>query len=117
MPAPDSARKIRLLFVCAHNKDRSVTAASLFQDSDQYEARARGVSAKAVVQVTADDLDWADRILVMESKHARRLHREYARLLRNREIEVLDIPDDYNCMDPELVEILATALRPRVPFD
>ncbi|WP_426103361.1 hypothetical protein [Massilia sp. TSP1-1-2] len=40
----------------------------------------------------------------MEEKHKSRLKAEFSRLLEGRVIHVLDIPDDYKYMDPELVE-------------
>ncbi|SFP55470.1 hypothetical protein SAMN05216601_1153 [Ectopseudomonas composti] len=42
----------------------------------------------------------------MEHKHANRLRAEYARLLEHKRLHILDIPDDYRFMDPELVEML-----------
>lgn len=42
----------------------------------------------------------------MEHKHLKRLRAEYARLLEHKRIHVLDIPDDYRFMDPELVDML-----------
>ena len=52
------------------------------------------------------DIRWADVIFVMEHKHANRLRAEYARLLEHKRLHILDIPDDYRFMDPELVEML-----------
>jgi len=49
---------------------------------------------------------WADVIFVMERKHLNRLRAEYARLLEHKRLHVLDIPDDYRFMDPELVDML-----------
>ena len=43
---------------------------------------------------------------VMERKHEHRLRAEYARLLEHKRLHVLDIPDDYRYMDPELVDML-----------
>jgi len=42
----------------------------------------------------------------MEEKHKSRLVAEYRRILENKPIHVLDIPDDYKYMDTELVELL-----------
>ncbi len=105
----------KLLFVCAHNKDRSVTAASLFAGIPRFEVRARGVSKRAVVQVSAEDLVWADTIFVMEGKHEKRLRREYRRLLKSGTIAVLDVPDDYKCMDTALVDLLKSRLAHLLP--
>lgn len=49
---------------------------------------------------------WADVILVMEEKHKSRLVAEFTRLIEGKPIHVLDIPDEYKFMDPELVEML-----------
>ena len=42
----------------------------------------------------------------MEEKHKSRLVAEYSRVVENKSIYVLDIPDEYKFMDPELVEEL-----------
>lgn len=46
----------------------------------------------------------------MESKHKSRLVADYSRLLQGKTIHVLDIPDDYGYMDPELVEMLKVSV-------
>jgi predicted protein tyrosine phosphatase len=40
----------------------------------------------------------------MEEKHKSRMVAEFTRLLENKPIYVLDIPDEYKYMDPELIE-------------
>lgn len=42
----------------------------------------------------------------MEEKHKSRLLAEYRRVLENKPIHVLDIPDEYKFMEPELVDLL-----------
>lgn len=42
----------------------------------------------------------------MSSKHLQRLQAEYTRLLEHKRVHVLDIPDDFRYMDPELVSML-----------
>jgi predicted protein tyrosine phosphatase len=42
----------------------------------------------------------------MEEKHKSRLMAEYRRILENKPIHVLDIPDEYRYMDPELVDLI-----------
>ncbi|CAH2822630.1 low molecular weight phosphotyrosine protein phosphatase [Salmonella enterica subsp. enterica serovar Newport str. VA_R100512570] len=42
----------------------------------------------------------------MEQKHKDRLMAEYRRIIENKPLHVLDIPDDYRYMDPELVRQL-----------
>jgi predicted protein tyrosine phosphatase len=62
--------------------------------------------------VSVEDVRWADLILVMEEKHKSRLVAEFARLAVDKRIYVLDIPDDYKYMDPELVQQLRDAVDP-----
>jgi len=69
-------------------------------------ARSAGTSAGARRVVSAADLAWADVVLVMEDKHRSRLLAEYRQLLQHKPLHVLDIPDDYRYMDPELVALL-----------
>ena len=42
----------------------------------------------------------------MEKKHRSRLMAEFGRVIGTKTIHVLDIPDEYQFMDPELVEQL-----------
>ncbi len=71
-----------------------------------YEARSAGTSKAAKRVVTAADITWANVILVMERKHSQRLRARFGSLLRHKRLVVLGVPDDYQFMDPVLVEIL-----------
>jgi len=73
--------------------------------------RSAGTSRNAKKSVSHELLHWADVICVMEQKHKDRLMAEYRRLLENKPLHVLDIPDDYRYMDPALV----TQLEELVP--
>ncbi|MGV3756136.1 MAG: protein-tyrosine-phosphatase [Verrucomicrobiota bacterium] len=70
------------------------------------EVRSAGVSEKSRHQVTAKDLVWADVVLVMERKHKARIIETFAELDQLPRIESLEIPDDYEFMDAELVELI-----------
>ena len=48
----------------------------------------------------------------MEKRHRERLRQKFNFALQDKEIIVLDIPDDYKFMDPELVETLKESLAP-----
>jgi predicted protein tyrosine phosphatase len=69
-------------------------------------ARSAGTSAGARRRVSAADLAWADVVLVMEDKHKSRLLAEFRALMLHKPVHVLDVPDDYPYMDPELVQLL-----------
>jgi predicted protein tyrosine phosphatase len=53
---------------------------------------------------------WAEVIIVMEQKHKSRLSADFGNLMRGKTVHVLDIPDDYQYMDPELVALLEEAV-------
>ncbi|AZZ89970.1 phosphotyrosine protein phosphatase [Hahella sp. KA22] len=95
-----------ILFVCSRNQWRSPTAEQVWRRHPELKVRSAGTSSKARKTIGPTDLCWADIILVMEDKHKHRLTSEYGRLLQHKQIHVLDIPDEYQYMDPELVEIL-----------
>jgi predicted protein tyrosine phosphatase len=100
----------QLLFVCSRNQWRSPTAAALFDDSEGYTARSAGTSASARIKITPGLINWADRIFVMEKRHAAIIDRNYSDLLTDKLVIVLHISDDYQYMDPELIEILESRL-------
>jgi len=103
--------KSKLLFICSRNKWRSPTAERIFSRSANFEVRARGVSASAARRLTGSDVSWADVIFVMESDHKRQVKELFRSELSGRPIHVLDIPDEYQLMDPELIELLKTGVR------
>ena len=56
------------------------------------------------------DLHWADLVLVMEPKYAARIRFQFpAESIPP--MRSLDIPDDYEYMDVELVELIKTAVE------
>jgi predicted protein tyrosine phosphatase len=72
--------------------------------------RSAGTSANAKRTVSAKDLQWADIIFVMEEKHKSRLMAEHRRIIGFTPIHILDIPDDYQYMDAELVELVTQSV-------
>ena len=98
--------KKNVLFICSRNQWRSPTAEQVYRKHPMLAVRSAGTSPNARRKVSPDDIAWANLILVMEEKHKSRLKAEFNRLLDGRVIHVLDIPDDYKYMDPELVEQL-----------
>ncbi len=99
---------MKLLFVCSRNRWRSPTAERIFRDRPGIEARSAGTSPKAKRRVTERDLEWADRIFVMEKRHRTIL---FERFGRRPNVVVLGIPDEYELMDPELIEMLRTQVE------
>ena len=102
---------LKVLFVCAMNKRRSVTAERLYRKDARVEVRSAGIRSEALRRVSEADLNWADVVFAMEREHKRSISTRFAHL-ELPPIEVLDIPDEYECMDPELQEMLRMALDP-----
>ncbi|MET1077780.1 MAG: phosphotyrosine protein phosphatase [Pseudomonas sp.] len=106
MPSPASSSPLRLLFICSRNQWRSPTAEQVWRRHPGLSVRSAGTSASARRRVGIADLEWADIVLVMESSHKGRLLAEFPAAMRDKPVHVLDIPDEYQYMDPELVEQL-----------
>ena len=105
---------MNVLFVCSRNRYRSPTAEALFDGRDGVVARSAGTAPDAEQVVDADLIDWADLILVMEPRHRKALDRAFGPQLRAKRVGVLDIPDRFDEMDPELVALLEERVPPRL---
>lgn len=103
---------VNLLFVCSRNQWRSPTAECIYSKRPFVNVRSRGTSRSARRTVTAEDLKWADIVFVMEDKHKQRLQSEYPSEVRYKELHVLDIPDNYQFMDPELIIEITESVDP-----
>lgn len=99
-----------LLFVCSRNRWRSPTAERVFSRDPDLAVRSAGTSSSARRRVGQADIDWADVIFVMESKHRAQLRAQFGRSMHGKTLHVLDIPDDYGFMDAELIQGLESAV-------
>lgn len=105
---------IKLLFICSKNRWRSLTAEKVFQGVNDYEVRSAGTEEKARIRVTRGHIGWADLIFVMEKKHVRRLQERFSDALAHKKIVCLNIPDDYQFMDRELIELLISTVSEHI---
>ncbi len=93
------------------NKQRSVTAERLYRNDARLEVRSAGVRSAAHRRVAEADLKWADVVFVMEREHKLWITTQFEGLELPR-IDVLDIPDEFEVMDPELQLMLKSMLDP-----
>jgi predicted protein tyrosine phosphatase len=105
---------MRALFICSHNIMRSATAEAVFADYPGLQVDSAGTESDAKTRVSADAVEWADIIFVMETFHLERLQKMFAKLLRDKHVVVLDVPDEYDFMDPELIELLKREVEPHL---
>ncbi|KYG99489.1 low molecular weight protein tyrosine phosphatase family protein [Bradyrhizobium sp. DOA1] len=95
-----------ILFVCSANRLRSPTAEQVFSTWPGIETDSAGISNGADVLLSAEQIEWADLIFVMEKTHRNKLNRKFRASLNKKRVICLDIPDDFEFMDPVLVQIL-----------
>ncbi len=96
----------RVLFICSQNRLRSPTAERVFASWPGLEVESAGLNHDATVPVDAELLAWAELIVVMERAHRKRLSKRFRSSLGGKRIVCLDIPDDYEYMEPALVALL-----------
>jgi predicted protein tyrosine phosphatase len=101
-----------ILFVCSKNQWRSPTAEAIYRGDDRILVRSRGTTRAVVQTIRASDIAWADAILVMENKHRERVRADFPGESNFKPMHALDIPDDYQFMDDDLVELIKSAVGP-----
>lgn len=94
------------------NQWRSPTAEKRFANRSGLLVRSRGTHSRAKRKVTAADLNWADILFPMETQHAKQLRSQFPHETEAKPMHILDIPDDYRFMDPELVAEIEAAVIP-----
>lgn len=102
--------KKNMLFICSRNQWRSPTAEAIWNKDPRVNVRSAGTSKSAKRMVTEKDVMWADIIFVMEKKHRQRLYQKFPHTLNETHIVVLDIPDIYEYMDAELIDVFKQAI-------
>jgi predicted protein tyrosine phosphatase len=102
----------KILFICGKNRRRSPSAEEIFAGMDGVDVSSAGVSAEAVCPVSADLLEWADRVFVMEQPQKKYLDAHFAGSLKDKKIVCLHGLDIYSYMQPELVAVLRAKMLP-----
>jgi predicted protein tyrosine phosphatase len=101
----------KVLMVCTGNLDRSPTAAMVLAEMcAPLWVTSAGTEPWAKNQVSAELLDEADVICVMEESHRRHIIERFGDSHAEKVI-VLDIPDNYICWEGKLVHLLKPKLR------
>ena len=101
-----------VLFVCTANRERSPTAEHVFSTWPKIETDSAGIGNDADVQLSTEQVEWADTIFVMEKVHRTRLQKKFRKQLNDKRVICLNIPDDYPLMDMELIELLKAKVGP-----
>lgn len=104
----------RVLFICSRNRLRSPTAEKVFAIVPGVEVDSAGLAPDAECALSADQVEWAEIVFVMERAHRAKLTQTFKRLLNGKKVVSLDIPDNYAFMQPELVTLLERMVLPHL---
>lgn len=104
----------RALFICGKARSRSPTAAQVFARWESVSTDFGGISNDASDALSADQLDWAEQIFVMEQRHAKRLVEKFRAVMRGKRVINLGVRDNYTFMQPELVDLLIEKAGPHL---
>ena len=110
-------KKLNVLFICSRNQWRSPTAEQVWRKHPKLNTRSAGTSQSAKKVVSIADIEWADVIFAMESKHKSKLLQEFRGEIAGKSLHVLDIPDEYKYMDPELVDEIQRSVGDMLQLD
>nr|WP_202402226.1 low molecular weight protein tyrosine phosphatase family protein [Shinella sp. AETb1-6] len=102
------------MFVCSQNRLRSPTAEQVFADWPGIETSSAGTNNDAENPLSAELIEWADIVFVMEKVHRSKVQTRYRSALRDKRVICLDIPDNYTFMDPALVALLKVKVPPHL---
>lgn len=105
----------RILFICSQNRLRSPTAEQVFSRRDDIEVASAGTNHDAENPLSDELIEWADFVFVMERSHRNKVQKRHRRVLKDKRLIVLDIPDDYEFMDPALVSLLEKRMARYLP--
>lgn len=106
----------RVLFVCSQNRLRSPTAEQVFASHGGIECASAGTNNDAENPLTGELVEWADIIFVMEKVHRNKLMSKFRRSLKQQRVICLDIPDEYEFMDPDLIQLLKAKVERFLPL-
>jgi len=104
-----------VLFVCSQNRLRSPTAEQVFSSRSDLEVASAGTNNDADNPITSELVHWADVIVVMEKVHRAKVQKRFRASLNGKRLICLDIPDQFEFMDPVLVKLLQTRLARYLP--
>lgn len=89
-------KELNVLFVCDANRLRSPTAEAVFSGRRDLDVKSAGLGKQATVPVSAELLEWADLIFVMEKRHRNIIHSKFKDIYQRNELSVCIFPTSLN---------------------
>lgn len=85
---------------------RSITAQEIYKNDSRFDVKSAGTDSAAATILTKDLLEWADTVIVMEKYHRNTIRKQFPDIYNNKKIVCLYIPDEFDYMQPELIQII-----------
>lgn len=101
--------------MCSQNRLRSPTAEQIYSTRTDIEVSSAGTNNDAENPIDAEQVGWADVIVVMEKHHRNKLQKRFYSALKSKRVIVLDIPDEYEFMDEALIKLLKAKMFRHLP--
>ena len=86
----------------------------MFASHPGVETASASLAPDAEEHCSAELVEWADIIFVMERAHRAKLQRRFKAHLKGARLICLDIPDNYAFMQPELLALLEKKVGPHL---
>lgn len=99
---PYQGQDRRVLFVCSAGILRSATAARIY--AKKYNTRAAGSCSYALIPVTKELLLWAKQVVFVNEENYQDVTKNFDLDTFPCYVKVLNIPDNYEHMHPELIQ-------------
>lgn len=98
--------RLKILFICPFNKDRSSIASSVYKDDQRFEVKSAGLSKHAKNIISKELLEWADAVFVMEGIHLKVIQESFPDIFPRKKFYCLYIPDVFNFTNHELSSLV-----------
>ena len=99
---PYQGQDKKVLFVCSAGLLRSATAARIY--ARKYNTRAAGTAEYALIPLSDDLIIWANEIVFVNMYNYFEACKKWDLDNFNKNIKILNIPDEYEHMHPELIK-------------
>jgi len=109
---PYQGQDRRVLFVCSAGILRSATAARIY--AKKYNTRAAGSCSYALIPVTKELLLWAKQVIFVNEENYQDVAKNFDLDTFPCYVKVLNIPDNYEHMHPELIQHFIDQYEPLV---
>jgi predicted protein tyrosine phosphatase len=106
---------MNLLFVCSFGRDRSATAAGLYDGQDGIKAKHAGVSRHAYTPLTGEKVRWADTVIVFTRQHEWTVRRLFRDEIEGKPVLCLQIENRYQRGSPDLTRRIKQEMQRVLP--